>query len=188
MKLDDGQITGGVFDEINNKKIYFKTENSKANLEIENLEIVEVKNLLDKYAKRKYGLSIQDLSSKQKNTVYYEIIESAGRDNTQFTTATKQLKILGKVGILITASIATYEILDAENKPKETLKQSMQIGGGVVGGWLAGFAVAPLCGPGAPICAIAVVLLGGTAGGIAGSMAADSLDEEIEEFTQWNIH
>lgn len=144
--------------------------------------------LLDKYSKKKYGLDMKSLTGSQKNTIYYEIIESAGRDNVQISTETKRLRILGKVGILITASLATYEILDAENKPKEAIKQGVQIGGGVIGGWLAGFAVVPLCGPGAPVCAIAVVLLGGTAGGIAGSVVADSLDNEIEEFTKWGIH
>lgn len=64
----------------------------------------------------------------------------------------------------------------------------MQISGGVAGGWLAGLAVAPLCGPGAPVCAIALVLLGSAAGGIAGSVVADSLDEEIEEFSKWKIN
>lgn len=41
-----------------------------------------------------------------------------------------------------------------------------EIGGGVAGGWLAGLAVAPLCGPGAPVCASALVLLDNAAGGI----------------------
>lgn len=71
----------------------------------------------------------------QKNAIYYEIMEAAARDNVKISTETKRLKILGKVGILITASLATYEILEAENKPKEAIKQSMAIGG-VVGGWL----------------------------------------------------
>lgn len=87
----------------------------------------------------------------------------------------------------MTAALATYEILNAENKPKESIKQGIQIGSGLAGGWLAGLAIAPLCGPGAPVCAIAVLLLGSTVGGIAGSLIADSLDDEIEEFTSWKI-
>ncbi|HHR6139476.1 MULTISPECIES: hypothetical protein [Providencia] len=145
-------------------------------------------DLLNKYAQQKFSTDMKNLTINQKNSIYYEIIESAARDNQKFTTMNKRLNILGKVGIVITATIATYEILDAENKPKEAIKQGMTVGGGVLGGWLAGFAVTPLCGPGAPVCAIAVVLLGGTAGGIAGSVAADSLDDEIEEFTKWAIH
>ncbi|HEY3590268.1 MAG TPA: hypothetical protein VGL07_09335 [Buttiauxella sp.] len=145
-------------------------------------------DLYDKYAIKKFGRSFKELTTQQKNSIYYEIIESSARDNPKFTASNKRLKVIGKVGILITASLATYEILNAENKPKEAIKQGVQIGGGVAGGWLAGLAVAPICGPGAPVCALALILLGSTAGGIVGSMVADSLDEEIEEFTTWKIN
>ena len=37
-----------------------------------------------------------------------------------------------------------------------------------------------MCGPGAPIFAIAVVLAGTIAGGVAGEAMASSLDEELE--------
>ncbi|HGN9372041.1 TPA: hypothetical protein ACK11E_002048 [Citrobacter pasteurii] len=144
--------------------------------------------LYNKYAFKKFNSSFRKLTAQQKNTIHYEIIESSARDNPKFTASNKRLKVMGKVGVLITASLATYEILNAENKPKESIKQGVQIGGGVAGGWLAGLAVAPLCGPGAPVCAIALVLLGSAAGGIVGSVVADSLDEEIEEFTTWKIN
>lgn len=149
---------------------------------------LKLDDLYEKYALKKFGCSFRELTAHQKSSVHYEIIESSARGNPKFTAANKRLKVMGKVGILITASLATYEILNAENKPKETIKQSVQIGGGVAGGWLAGFAVAPLCGPGAPVCAIALVLLGSAAGGIVGSVVADSLDDEIEEFTAWKIN
>jgi len=145
-------------------------------------------DLYDKYAFKKFERSFKELTAQQKNSIHYEIIESSARDNPKFTASNKRLKVMGKVGVLITASLATYEILNAENKPKEAIKQGVQIGGGVAGGWLAGLAVAPLCGPGAPVCAVALVLLGSAAGGIVGSVVADSLDEEIEEFTTWKIN
>ena len=44
-----------------------------------------------------------------------------------------------------------------------------------------------ICGPGAPVCAIALVLAGSAAGGIAGSLAADALDDELEEFSKWDV-
>lgn len=145
-------------------------------------------DLYDKYAFKKFDRSFKELTAQQKNSIHYEIIESSARDNPKFTASNKRLKVMGKVGVLITASLATYEILNAENKPKEAIKQGVQIGGGVAGGWLAGLAVAPLCGPAAPVCAIALVLLGSAAGGIVGSVVANSLDEEIEEFTTWKIN
>ena len=51
--------------------------------------------------------------------------------------------------------------------------------------FLAGLGVSLICGPGAPVCAIAVVLAGSAVGGVAGSMAAGSLDDEFEEFSKW---
>lgn len=94
---------------------------------------------------------------------------------------------MGKVGILVTAAFATYEILNAENKIKETARQGMIIGAGAAGGLLAGLGASLLCGPGAPICAIAVALAGSTLAGVAGSLAADALDDELEEFSMWEV-
>lgn len=114
-------------------------------------------------------------------------LESSGRDNAKFTTGTKKMLIMGKLGVLVTAALATYQILNADNKPKEAARQGIIVGAGAVGGILAGMGVSALCGPGAPICAIAVVLAGTIAGGVAGEAVASSLDEELEELTHWDI-
>lgn len=142
---------------------------------------------LDKYAQEKYKLKFTDLNENQKSSIYYEIIKASGRDNVSFTTINKRLVIIGKVTVLVTATIATYQILNAENQKKEAIKQGVQISTGIAGGWLAGLAVTPICGPGAPFCAIAVVLIGSAAGGLAGFALTNTLDEEIEEFTKWEI-
>lgn len=143
--------------------------------------------LFEKYATSKFGKSYEALTAEQKKQIHYEVIESSGRDNAKFTKGTERLRVMGKVGILVTAAFATYEILNADNKVKETARQGMIIGGGAAGGLLAGFGVSLICGPGAPVCAIAVVLAGSAVGGIAGSVAADSLDDELEEFSQWEV-
>lgn len=65
--------------------------------------------------------------------------------------------------------------------------RSLGVGAGAVGGIFAGMGVSALCGPGAPICAIAVVLAGTIAGGVAGEAVASSLDKELEELTHWEI-
>ena len=142
---------------------------------------------LDKYAKQIYKSPFSSLSEQQKNRIYYEIIESSARDNEGMTTANKRLRVIGKVGLLITAVLATHAIIYADNKPKEIVKQGLGIGGGIFGGFLAGLAVSSVCGPGAPVCAVAVVLVGSITGGVAGSVVADSLDEEIEEFSRWQL-
>jgi len=144
--------------------------------------------LLNKYAQEKYKLDFKDLELKQKSIINYELIEASARDNAEFTKFSKKLSKLGKVFILVTATIATYEILNADNKAKETIKQGIQIGGGITGGGLSGLMVSPLCGPGAPFCAVAVVLIGSVIGSIHGSKVADDLDDEIEEFLKWQLN
>jgi len=48
--------------------------------------------------------------------------------------------------------------------------------------------VSSICGTGAPICAMAVVLLGSVGGGLIGEAVANTFDEELEEFSKWTIH
>jgi hypothetical protein len=124
----------------------------------------------------------------QKSKVYYAVIESSGRDRAKFTAGTRKLRILGKVGVLITAALAVHSVAIADNKPKETVRQGAIIGGGMAGGLGAGLAVSSLCGPGFVICAVAVVLIGSVAGGYAAEKTVDYFDDELEEFTRWNIH
>lgn len=146
-----------------------------------------LKTLLDMYSENLFQKGYDSLSEVEKNKVHYAILESSGRDNAKFTTGTKKMLIMGKLGVLVTAALATYQILNADNKPKEAARQGIIVGAGAVGGILAGMGVSALCGPGAPICAIAVVLAGTIAGGVAGEAVASSLDEELEELTHWDI-
>ncbi|EKG36546.1 hypothetical protein Pav013_4047 [Pseudomonas syringae pv. avellanae str. ISPaVe013] len=146
-----------------------------------------LKTLLDMYSENLFQKGYDSLSEVEKNKVHYAILESSGRDNAKFTTGTKKMLIMGKLGVLVTAALATYQILNADNKPKEAARQGIIVGAGAVGGIFAGMGVSALCGPGAPICAIAVVLAGTIAGGVAGEAVASSLDEELEELTHWEI-
>nr|AAT90779.1 hypothetical protein qs116 [uncultured proteobacterium QS1] len=146
-----------------------------------------LEKLLDDKAVKKFGKKFGALGAEQKNAMYYEIVESSARPNTGFNTLNKVLKVSGKVLIVVTIAYAAYEIANAENKQKETIKQGITIGGGFAGTALAGLAVSTVCGPGAPFCAIGFMLAAGIASGWAASKLADSMDDEIEEFTKWNI-
>ncbi|MGE5385429.1 MAG: hypothetical protein ACM3SV_06005 [Betaproteobacteria bacterium] len=146
-----------------------------------------LENLLDAYSKKLFKRPFSALSEVEKNKVYYSVIESAGRDRASVTVATKRLRVIGKVGLLVTATLAVHSVAIADNKPKEAVRQGAIIGGGLAGGWLAGLAVSAICGPGAPICAVAVVLVGGIAGGLAAESAVDAFDDELEEFTRWQM-
>lgn len=146
-----------------------------------------LEQLLDKYAVEKFGKKFLELSEQQRNAVHYEIIEASARPQTKFNTLNKNLRIAGKVMIVVTIAYAAYEIANADNKAKETIKQGAAIGGGIAGTALAGLAVSTVCGPGAPICAIALLIAGGMAGGLLASGTADYFDEELEEFTKWSV-
>jgi hypothetical protein len=146
-----------------------------------------LQDLLDKYSKQLFKKDYNLLTSAEQSKVHYTILEAAGRDDTSFSNGTKKMQLMGKLGILITAALATYQILNAENKVKETARQGLIVGGGAAGGILAGLGVSALCGPGAPICAFAVVIVGTIVGGVAGGAVAESLDEELEEFSHWDI-
>jgi len=126
------------------------------------------------------------LSEADKNKVYYKIINSGGQGRASVNIGTKVLRSMGKVCIIVTATWATYAILTAENKTKETIRQGAIIGGGFAGGTVAGVLfVSVFCGPAAWVCAIAIVLLGSVVGGMLGEAAVDYFDEEVEEFSKW---
>lgn len=146
-----------------------------------------LQSLFDRYSQQPFKKSYSSLSTAEQSKIHYFILEAAGRDDSKFTKGTQKMLIMGKLGTLVTAALATYQILNAENKPKETARQGVIIGGGAAGGLLAGMGVSAFCGPGAPFCAIAVVLAGSIAGGVAGGVVAESLDEELEEFSHWDI-
>ncbi|MGN4048292.1 hypothetical protein [Pseudomonas sp. SM4] len=143
--------------------------------------------ILDRYSKELFQKTYENLSRSEQSKVHYTVLEAAGRDDARFSKGTKTMRMMGKLGILVTAALATYQILNAENKQKETARQGLIVSGGAAGGLLAGLGVSVICGPGAPICAFAIVFLGTVAGGLAGGAAADSLDEELEEFSHWDI-
>ncbi|MEN6082905.1 hypothetical protein [Chromobacterium piscinae] len=143
--------------------------------------------LFDKYSNELFGKKFETLSAKDKSKVYYAIVESSSRSSKDFNTKIRKLKVMGRVGWIVTATLAAHAIATAENKKKEAIKQGGIIGGGMIGGAGAGLLVSPICGPGAPFCATAVVLVGGLVGGFAASSAADYYDDELEEFTKWEI-
>ncbi len=147
---------------------------------------ISYEKTLEKY--NKTGKPFSTLSKDQKSKIYYKIIESGGRDNIKISISNKKLELLGKITLLMTATLAIYAIAGADNHAKESIRQGVAISGGVAGGILASLGASTICGPGAPICAIALILAGSITGGILASEANDMLDAEYEEWTKWNIN
>ncbi|ORM84893.1 hypothetical protein HA42_03565 [Pantoea deleyi] len=101
------------------------------------------------------------LSEMQKNQVYAEIVESAGKSNPQVNLKMMKLSRAAKGLIVLSVGVAMYEIYTSDNKVSETGRQFAINGAGIAGGWAGGTIAGLMCGPGAPVC----VLLGGFAGG-----------------------
>jgi hypothetical protein len=141
---------------------------------------------------KKYGEDLLqkkflELTPSEKKKVYESIVDAAGRDNAEFTSGTQQMRAMGKVFVVITALVATRAICQADNKIKESAKQTAIIGGGAAGGYLGGLAASSACGPGAWVCAIGWTLVGTLTGGFVAESVVDSLDDELEEFSKWMI-
>lgn len=144
--------------------------------------------LLDKYAQDHFKRPFVGLSESEKSRVYYSVIESASRDRANVSALTARLRIMGKVCLVMTAVLAVHAVAIADDKPRELVRQGAAIGGGLVGGSLAGaLLVTPVCGPGAVVCAVAVVLMGSVAGSLTAMQLERTAEEELEEFARWNL-
>ena len=145
-------------------------------------------SLLEKYAGELFKRPFSSLSEAQKSQIFYSIVASSGRDNLEFSAETRRLRVLGKVGLIVTATVAVHGVVVAEDKPREIVRQGAAIGGGMIGGRVAGaLFVAPICGPGAVVCAVAIVLLGSALGGLVAGAVERIAEEELEEFARWNL-
>lgn len=104
------------------------------------------------------------------------------------TSGTQLLRSAGTGAILLTAGLAAYAILEADDKVTETARQGTVIEGGLLGGYLAGFATASPYGPGAPLCALAVAIAGTATGSLAAEYVLDKYQVEIQELRKWGVH
>ncbi len=109
------------------------------------------------------------LSNKEKNTVYAEIVKSAGKSNARVNAIMSKLSRAGRGLIVISISLSIYTIATADDKLDAT-KHEVSVTGAGIGGSIAGGALAGLaCGPGAPVCVVVGAFVGG-------ALAAFSVD------------
>lgn len=141
---------------------------------------------LNKYAAKQFGKQFSDLTEAEKNRIYYTVLESAGRSNAAVSAEAARLRVMGKIGILMTAVLAVYQVIRADRKIKEAARQGSIVAGGMLGGGVAGIGASVVCGPAAPVCVFAVVALGSNLGGMAGAALNDAYQDELDEFARWN--
>ncbi|GJH27478.1 hypothetical protein [Caballeronia novacaledonica] len=127
------------------------------------------------------------LSQEQRARVYYSIIDAAGRDSVDFTNFCVKFAAAGKVFTAMTAILAVYGVSTSKDVVYEVNRQASDIGGSLLGGALAGMAIGSICGPGAPVCAFAVVAAGSLVGAEVMEKTNDLYQAELQEFMKWQI-
>ena len=101
------------------------------------------------------------LKTEQKNSVYSEIVKSAGKSNPKVNLSMQRLSSAGRGLIFLSVGVSVYNVVTAEDKVKEAAKEVTVTGGGIVGGMAGGALAGLACGPGAPICVTVGVFIGG---------------------------
>jgi hypothetical protein len=133
----------------------------------------------------------EQLNFKQRTVVFNEIIAGAGRPRPMMTKVVlPSLRYGGRALLVISLGIAVHNIVVADNKIKQTIKEGTVLGGGIAGGAAGGAVAAILLGSN-PVGWTVLVVGGGLVlvGGIVGSLLADKateeFDQELDEVSRW---
>ncbi len=149
-------------------------------------EVPHVSYYEDKYALKQFGKEFSELSYQEKVTIWEIIVDKSGVANEVVTERAHLARTVARGLFIMSFAIATLEVLTAENRAQEAARQSSIMAGGAAGslvGGIAGSAVASGaiaglgCGPFAPICATAGVVIGG----ILGAFGAEFIFDELSE-------
>ncbi|MFJ4376049.1 hypothetical protein ACIP1T_25980 [Pseudomonas japonica] len=152
---------------------------------------LSLEKLRDEKATKKFQMKFDDLHPLEQRIVNYEIIESSGRPRASYNTVNKRLRTLGKTFILATSVYVIYDIATSDDKGQAIAGHTGALAGGYAGGLLAGLATSAVCGPGAPVCAVALLVIGGGVGGWLGSELGEYFysekdrDAEVKAFYRW---
>jgi hypothetical protein len=116
------------------------------------------KKTLEQFGK---NANFNALTPAQQNTVYAEIVKSAGKDSPRVSARMGKLSRAGRGLVVLSVAISAYSIAMADDKVDATKREVAITGAGIAGG-IAGGALAGLaCGPGAPVCVTVGAFVGG---------------------------
>jgi hypothetical protein len=132
---------------------------------------VALSELTAKYAQQKFGQPFTQLSAAQRNQVYLEIVDSAGRPRPSVNAAALQLSRLGRGLVVVSMAAAVYNIASAEDKLHATAREGTVLAGGFAGGAAGGALAGLACGPAAPVCVTAGVFIGGALGALGADLS-----------------
>lgn len=126
--------------------------------------------LQEVYATRQFRRPFSQLSPASQAAVWQTIVERSGTPRRTATMATRALGYAGRGLVALTACIAVYHVMQAENKGHAAAREAVGMLGGLAGGAALGAAGGALCGP----AAIACVPIGIFVGGLLGAFGADA--------------
>jgi hypothetical protein len=130
-------------------------------------------DLQEYYAQKVLKRSFDSLADAEKNRVWLEIIEGAGRQDPRFNTKAARLARVGRGFIVLSLGIAVYNITTAEDQSRQIVKEGATAGAGILGGMGGGALAGLACGPGAPVCVTIGVFVGGALAAIGADLAFD---------------
>jgi hypothetical protein len=115
------------------------------------------------------GRAFEDLSAAERDSVFAEIVASAGRGRPSVNASVRLMSRAGRGLLVFSLAVSVYTVATAQDKVDAARHEGAAtlagIGGGIAGGAAAGL----VCGPGAPVC----VTIGAFVGGAMAALGVD---------------
>lgn len=115
------------------------------------------------------GRQFDSLSAAERDSVFAEIVASAGRGRPSVNASVRLMSRAGRGLLIFSLAVSVYTIATANDKVDAAKHEGAVtlagIGGGIAGGAAAGL----VCGPGAPVC----VTIGAFVGGAMAALGVD---------------
>lgn len=119
--------------------------------------------LIARRVTQRYGKDARfdKLLLQQRQHIYAEIVESAGRSNPGVTSSMRRLSYAGRGLIALSLALSVYAVATADDKLSAAGRETAVTGTGVAGGFAGGALAGLACGPGAPVCVTLGAFVGG---------------------------
>ena len=96
---------------------------------------------LNKNSQELFNKPYQSLTTEQKERVLIKLVEKAGKSNSDVSVKAKFFGMAGRALLIVTLAVAVYNVIEAEDKERQALKEGATLGGGIAGGIAGGAAV-----------------------------------------------
>jgi ribosomal protein S7 len=98
--------------------------------------------LEEKYAQQMFSRGFDKLTQAEKESVWTQIVHKAGQSNPKVSMRMRLFGNAGRVLLVISLAVAVYNIVEAEDKTRQTTKEGVTLGSGLAGGAAGAAAVA----------------------------------------------